>query len=46
MAKHIEEKLAKYKCKSEDRIPEGFIGKSGKGYFLRNMVKHKGRGSA
>lgn len=46
LKKKIEESLAKMKCKRKDLIPEDFIGKGGKGYILKNLVIHRGRGAA
>lgn len=43
--KRIEEALSKMKCKKQDRIPEDFIGKGGKGYILKNWVIHRGKGA-
>ncbi len=43
--KAIEEKLMKIKAKRHDFIPEGFTGKAGKGYILKNWVIHRGLGA-
>ena len=43
--KAIEEKLSQLKSKRHDHIPEGFTGKGGKGYVLKNWVVHRGQGA-
>ena len=43
--KRIEEKLATLRPKTQDFIPENFVGKGGKGYILKNWVCHRGKGS-
>ena len=43
--KQLEERMAKLRSRREDRIPETFIGKANKGYILKNLVIHRGRGS-
>lgn len=41
----IEKSLAKVKSRRSDMIPIGFIGKAGKGYVLKEYVRHRGLGS-
>jgi hypothetical protein len=43
--KRIEESLSKMKPKKQDYIPEGFVGKGGRGYILKNWVIHRGYGA-
>ena len=43
--KRVEASLAKMKAKKHDQIPEGFTGKAGKGYVLKNWVVHRGYGA-
>lgn len=43
--KRIEESLSKMKAKKHDFIPEGFVGKGGHGYILKNWVIHRGYGA-
>jgi len=43
--KAIEAKLSQLKPKRHDHIPEGFTGKGGKGYVLKNWVVHRGQGA-
>ena len=45
MKKKIEKRLQNVKSKTQDYIPIGFVGKGGKGYVLKEMVKHRGLGS-
>lgn len=44
--KKLEEKLSKVRCRGSDHIPEGFVGKGGKGYILKDWVIHRGKGAA
>jgi hypothetical protein len=37
--------LSKIKAKKHDFIPEGFVGKGGKGYILKDWVIHRGYGA-
>ena len=47
--KHVEEKveecLKKVKARSQDIIPIGFHGKGPRGYILKELVRHRGRGA-
>jgi hypothetical protein len=43
--KRIEESLTKIRSKRHDFLPEGFVGKGGKGYILKNWVIHRGLGA-
>lgn len=37
--------MSKLRSKKHDFIPEGFVGKCGKGYILKNWVIHRGLGA-
>jgi hypothetical protein len=45
MKKKIEWRLSQMKSRCQDIVPEGFVGKGGKGYILKNLVRHRGWGS-
>lgn len=44
--KKVEASIAKLKPKRHDFIPEGFVGKGGHGYILKNWVIHRGFGAS
>jgi len=45
LKKKLEKRLSEVRCRTSDKIPEGFVGKGGKGYILKNWVIHRGPGS-
>lgn len=43
--KEVDEKLKKRKSRKADHMPIAFVGKGGKGYVLKSLIKHRGKGS-
>lgn len=41
----VEKSLSKMKSRTQDHVPIGFIGKGGKGYILKEMIRHRSWGA-